>query len=93
MDKTEFKEPTKLETVLPRTLFSKQGYQYDTDRELAYDITRVFGGQDKDVLCAVFLDSDEAQAWIIASCHFGQPVKGYKLATRVQSREQSPEAG
>jgi hypothetical protein len=82
-EKTVWPEQTKLETVLPRTLVPKKDQQLDANYKY-YEVTNVLGGTDGDVLCAMFLDADEAQAWIIASCHFGQPVQGYKLATKIK---------
>ena len=41
------------------------------------DVYKVYGGKNEDIWCATFVDSDEAQAWIDGSKHYGQSVKGY----------------
>lgn len=44
-------------------------------------VAGVYGGAEGTVWCATFADPGEAQAWILASNHFKQPVNGYLFDT------------
>jgi hypothetical protein len=84
MEKTDMTvfaaKPTAEENVLPRTLVVKP-LTYKTALNVEITFAGVYGGQDGDIWCATFYDNDEAQAWIIASNHFGRPMLGAKVAT------------
>jgi hypothetical protein len=66
-----------VESVLPRTLEIQVN---KTDRNgVTLETFGVYGstpGQEKNVWVAAFFDRDEAQSWILASNHFGQPIRG-----------------
>lgn len=63
------------ESVMPRTLVIKQlKYQQGAFETM---MSAVYGGKKENVWCATFADGDEAQAWVTASNHFGQQVKGF----------------
>ena len=63
------------ESVMPRTLVIKKlKYQQGA---FETEMAAVYGGKEENVWCATFADGDEAQAWIMASNHFGQQVKGF----------------
>ncbi len=90
-----------VESVLPRTLEIQVN---KTERNgVVLETFGVYGstpGQEKNVWVAAFFDADEAQSWILASNHFGQPIRGMvtnweapKLevpdGTRIESGEQT----
>lgn len=98
MDKqpeVELKSPEKA-SVHPATLGIRDLTQH---REGFEDITiaGVYGGAEGKVWVASFADHNEAQAFILASNHFKQPVNGYILSdvtpevkvhgTRVEGRK------
>ena len=66
-----------VESVLPRTLEIQVNKTYRNGVTL--ETFGVYGstpGQEKNVWVAAFFDRDEAQSWILASNHFGQPIRG-----------------
>ncbi len=75
--KTEVKSAEKA-SVHPATLGIRD---LVTHREGFEDVTvaGVYGGSEGQVWTATFADPNEAQAWILASNHFKQPVNGYIL--------------
>lgn len=84
---------TTLVDVPPRTLFSKEGQYYDIRADEARTVTYVMGGKDGDVFCAMFADSDEAAAWVLASNNFGQPIKGFVYGEAQQVRSEAGSSG
>jgi hypothetical protein len=88
-----------VESVLPRTLEIQVN---KTERNgVILETFGIYGstpGQEKNVWVAAFFDHDEAQSWILASNHFGQPIRGMvttwetpKLETPDGSRIESGE--
>lgn len=77
MDKPELKQSEKA-SVHPATLGIRDLTQH---REGFEDVTiaGVYGGAEGKVWVASFADHNEAQAFILASNHFKQPVNGYIL--------------
>jgi len=59
------------EKVMPKTLVLKVTSAADS-------IIYVMGGPNEDVFCASFVDRAEAEAWVQASCQFGQEIIGVK---------------
>jgi hypothetical protein len=66
-----------VESVLPRTLEIRVN---KTERNgVVLETFGVYGstpGHERNVWVAAFFDHDEAQSWILASNHFGQPIRG-----------------
>jgi hypothetical protein len=58
------------EKVWPKTLVIKS--------ETETSPSHVFGGQQNDVWVASFADRSEAEAWVMASNHFGEEIIGVK---------------
>lgn len=63
----------RLQNVNPRTL----GIRHLKAGEDT--VSGVYGGRSGTVWVATFADEGEAQAWIMASNQFGQPVNGYEM--------------
>lgn len=51
-------------------------------------VAGVYGGAEGKVWVATFADPNEAQAWILASNHFKQPVNGYEMGVDNGAGEQ-----
>ena len=103
-EKTQFIEQNPYEVMVnPKTLYTKPAKLWDTTRDLPINVTVVLGREDfidvttktvvhNDVFTAQFFDEDEAKAFVVASCHFGRDVKGYRYGSGVEDREQ-PNSG
>jgi hypothetical protein len=82
-------ENPKIETVLARTLGIRPLIVPTSVDGTTVEVSGVYGGVDGKVWVASFFDHQEAQAWIMASNQFGQPVRGLRTeiidGPRVQS--------
>lgn len=75
IEQTE-KQLPEYENVLPRTL-GVRPLVFDRGEDgVGTEVTGVYGGRSGTVWVATFADNQEAQAWILASNAFGQPVRG-----------------
>jgi hypothetical protein len=83
MDKTIHKIDRR-EAVLPRTLFKKPSKHFFVGTDAQEEVWVVLGGNGKNVYVAEFFDSDEAEAFIQASNHFGQAVLGVVIGEEVK---------
>ncbi len=76
------------ESVMPKTLVVKtMKYQQGAAE---HDLSAVYGGKQENVWVATFVDNDEAQAFILGSNHFGQPVKGIVVANAASQAVPNP---